>query len=101
MVKKYYSDYVRHALRFYVRNRNPLSVYGRSDATQADWIACNVVFSSLSPDSKEMLIAVYQPSDTMADNVYNAAKKFNIQQDNIWSLMAEVEKHIAKERGLL
>ena len=101
MVKKYYSDYVRHALRFYVRNQNPLCLYGKSDATEEDWIACNVVFNELLPDSKEMLIAVYQPSDIMADNVYNAAKKFNVPQDNIWSLMAVVEKRIAQERGLL
>lgn len=100
MVKKYYSDYVRHALRFYARNQNP-SALNMSLATQEDWSACNIVLGTLLPASIEILFAVYQPLDTMADNVYKAAKKFNVPQDNIWSLMADVEKLIAQERGLL
>lgn len=101
MVKKYYSDYVRHALRFYARNQIPASPYGMSSATLNDWNACQTVFDALLPASKEMLIAVYQPADTMADNVYNASKKFRIQQDCIWSFMAEVERRVAEERGLI
>lgn len=100
MVKKYYSDYVRHALRFYTRNQTPPSTY-ESAASVEDWNACKIVFDTLLPVSREILVAVYQPLDTMADNVYKAAKKFNIPQDTIWSLMADVEKLIAQERGLL
>lgn len=100
MVKKHYSDYVRHALRFYARNQTP-SMFNKSVATQQDWSACDVVLNGHFTEYKDLLLSVYQPFDTMADNVYEAAKKFNIPQDNIWSMMADLEKRVAQERGLI
>ena len=100
MVKKHYSDYVRHALRFYARNQNS-PMCNKSLATQQDWNACNIVLSGHFTEHKELLLSVYLPFDTMADNVYDAAKKFNIPQDNIWAMMADLEKRVAIERGLI
>ena len=99
MVKKYYSDYVRHALRFYARHQN-MPLFNRM-AEQRDWNACRTVLNEHFSEYKELLISVYQAFDTMADNVYEAAKKYNVPQDNIWSMMADLEKRVAIERGLL
>lgn len=99
MTKKHYSDYVRHALRFYSRNlNNPIF---KCIVAQQNWKACNTVLNEHFANCKEILIAVYQPFDTMGDNVYEAAKRFDIPQDNIWAMMDDLEKRVAQERGLI
>jgi hypothetical protein len=99
MIKKHYSDYVRHALRYYTRNlENPVF---KCLVSQQNWLVCHSVINRYFSEHKEVLIAVYQPFDTMGDNVYQASKKHNIPQDNIWSMMADLEKLIAQERGLI
>ena len=99
MTKKFYSDYVRHALRFYSRNLE--SPVFNCPATQKNWIACDTVLNEHFPRYKDVLISVYSGFDTMGDNVYEAAKKYNMPQDNIWTMMEELEKLIARERGLI
>lgn len=99
MVKKHYSDYVRHALRFYTRNlEKPVF---KCLVSQQNWLVCNSVINRYFPEHKEVLVSVYQAFDTMGDNVYQASKKYNIPQDNIWSMMADLERLIAQERGLI
>lgn len=99
MSKKYYTDYVRHALRFYTRYINrPVFT---SDAAKSNWESCHSVFKRCSPKELEVLITVYSGHDTLADEVYNASKKFNIDQDIIWDWMKDIERKIAHRRGLL
>lgn len=99
MNKKYYSEYVRHAIRFYSRHlENPTF---NSIAAQKNWIVCDTVLNHYFPRYKEVLISVYKPFDTMGDNVYQASRQYNIPQDNIWTMMDELERLIAVERGLL
>ena len=99
MSKPYYSDYVRHALRFYTRNlqRPPF----KSDADEKNWLSCSISFKSYSDTERDILVAVYGGYDTLADNVYEAAKKHGLNQNSIWDMMKEVERKIAKRRGLL
>ena len=99
MVKKHYSEYVRHILRFYTRNlKQPVF---NSIISQQNWLVCHSVINRCFPEHKDVIIAVYQPFDTMGDNVYQASKAYNIPQDNIWSMMADLERTIAQERGLI
>lgn len=99
MNKTYYSDYVRAALRFYSRNReNPIY---RCIADEKNWNACDTVLDKYFPIYKEVLIAVYQGFDTMGDNVYETAKKYNIPQGNVWNMMKDLERLVARERGLI
>lgn len=97
--RPFYSDYVRHCLRFYTRNLR-LSQF-KSDIDKSNWYACKVVLSSYDYSSQDILFAVYSGYDTLADNVYETAKKHGINQSIIWDLMKEVERKIAKARGLL
>lgn len=99
MTKKYYSDYVRHALRFYSRHlENPIF---NCIANEKNWIACDTILDKHFPRYKAVLISVYKPFDTMEDNVYESAKRHNIPQDNIWTMMDELERLVAQERGLI
>ncbi len=99
MIKKFYSDYVRHALRFYARNlKDPIF---RCIADRKNWYACDAVLNKHFPRYKDVLISVYESHDTIGDSVYETAKKYNIPQDNLWKMMGELEMFIAKERELI
>lgn len=99
MIKKFYSDYVRHALRFYSRNLE--APIFRSISAEKNWNACETVLNKYFPKYKDALVSLYQANDTMGDNVYEAAKRFSISQDYLWTMMDSLERHIAEERGLI
>lgn len=99
MQKPFYTDYVRHALRFYSRNlSNPNFKKG---VDKENWLACHNVIGKYSDRDKDILVYVYGSYDTLADNVYTMSKKYSINQNIIWDMMKEFEREIAQERGLL
>ena len=99
MNRPYYSEYVRHALRFYTRNLS-LTRF-KSDADKNNWHACDSIIKNCPDIDREVLVAVYGGYDTLSDNVYETAKKYGINQALIWDLMKDVERKIAKRRGLM
>ena len=100
MSRTYYSDYVRHALRFYTRNlvQKP---HFKTDIDKDNWLSCDRVVKTYSNENVAIITDVYSGYDTLPDEVYNASKKYNIDQNIIWDLMKEVERKIAKKRGLI
>lgn len=100
MSRPFYSDYVKHALRFYSRNCDGQPSF-KSDADKNNWYACHNVLKNYEETDKAILLAVYSGYDTLPDEVYNAAKKYNINQNVIWDAMKDVERKIAKRRGLI
>ncbi|MEE1070220.1 MAG: hypothetical protein U0K81_07110 [Paludibacteraceae bacterium] len=54
-----------------------------------------------SSEEREMLLQVYARRDTLEDNVYEVAKEHHVNQDVIWSLLGDLDRTVAKERGLL
>lgn len=97
--KPFYTDYVRHALRFYSRNLHHPRF--KKDVDKENWMACHYVIGKYSNRDKDILSYVYGSYDTLADNVYTMAKKYNINQNIIWDMMKEFEREIAIERKLL
>lgn len=99
MNRPFYSEYVRHCLRFYTRNRSLPDF--KSEADKNNWYACAVVLKGCTDRDRDILIEVYSGFDTLSDNVYETAKKYNIEQAVIWDLMKAIERKIAKRRGLM
>lgn len=97
MNKPCYSDYVRHALRYYTRYVNPRF---KTEVDRANWDACHNVLAEYTERDKAILVYVYGAFDTVADNVYTMAKKHKIHQNIIWDMMKDLEREIAIERGL-
>lgn len=97
-MKTYYSDFVNHCLRFYARHPEPTF---KSDTEKKNWISCDSVLKGLSETDREMLTAIYADGDTLPDCVFKQAKERGIRQDCIWKLIGDVERKIAKQRGLL
>ena len=98
MLKPCYTDYVRHAMRFYSRYLSLTSWKNQVD--KANWYACRNVLASYSDRDKDILVYVYGAYDTIGDNVYAMANKHNIHQNIIWDMMREFERKVAIERGL-
>lgn len=99
MNRPYYSEYVRHALRFYCRNQKPLCF--KTDADKANWNACASAIKSYSDRDYGILMMVYGDRDTLADNVYNASKRYGVNQNIIWDMMKDFERDVARARGLV
>lgn len=98
-MKKHYSDYVTHCLRFY--SRHPKPNYFKSEADRKDWQAVDVALKAFSDTDRETLLTIYREGDTIAYNVYQLAKKRGIKQDGIWNLIDKLEKKVAKRRDLV
>ena len=97
--RPFYSDYVRHALRFYTRNL--LLSQFRSEADKENWFACHNVLKDYSDRDHNIIVAVYGGYDTLADNVYEASKEFHVNQNIIWDIMKDFERKVAQERKLI
>lgn len=101
-VKRYYSEYVRHCLRFYVMTLNAgSSLEFKTAVDKANWTACHTVVSNLNPYDAEVVKELYGPGDTLPDKIYNLSKVKSTSQDHWWNLVTYLEYKIAQERGLV
>ena len=98
MNKPCYSDYVRHAIRYYSRYLGIRHFKNKVD--EYNWTACHQVLKSYSNRDRDILVYVYGAFDTLGDNVYVMANKYQIHQNIIWDMMKEFERKVAVERGL-
>ena len=99
MSRNHYSDYVRHALRFYTRNA-AINRF-RSEADENNWYACDMVITNLPHPWREIITDIYSGYDTIADNVYTASQEYTIDQNLIWDMVRAIEREIAQKRGLI
>ncbi len=98
MARAFYSEYVNHCLRFYARHTNPKF---KSDADKQNWKACESAINSFSDKEQVMLLGIYRGEDSVPDKVYQLAHENGVKTDTIWKLINELERKVAKRRGLL
>lgn len=99
-MKNSYSYYATNAFKWYFRQQ-PKPDSFRSEANRKNWETCEKVVGEFEPGIVETVKAVYSSADTIGDAVYAVAKEKNIHQDNIWTMLAMIEKRFARERGLI
>ena len=98
MLEPCYTQYVRHAMRFYARYLD--ITHFKNEVDKNNWSACHKVINTYSERDKDILVYVYGSFDTIGDNVYEMANKYHIHQNIIWDMMKTFERKIAIERGL-
>lgn len=98
MAKAFYSEYVKHCLRFYARHADPVF---RNDIDRYNWNACESALRLYSGKERGLLLEVYRGTDTIPDNIYRVSTMANVPQDTLWKLITELEREVAKRRGLL
>ena len=99
MNRAFYSEYVRHCMRFYARNTEKPRF--NTEVDKNNWYACHKAIEIYDERSKGILILVYSMRDTIADNVYAVAKTYQIDQTFIWDLIKDFERTVARKRGLI
>ena len=99
MNRPFYSEYARHCLRFYSRNTEKPRF--NTEVDKNNWFACHRAIDRYSDRDKDIIIRVYALYDTIADNVYEVAKEYQIDQNIIWDLLKEIERGVARKRGLI
>ena len=97
-MKTFYSEYVQHCMRFYTRHPNPKY---RTEADKKNWVACDIALKSFDTDEQNVLLTIYSDNDTIPDNVYELSKERNLKQDYVWKLINELERKVARRRGLI
>lgn len=99
MNRPFYSEYVRHCMRFYARNTEKPRF--NTEVDKNNWYACHRALDNYSEQDRNIIIHVYGMRDTIADNVFWVAKTYDLDQRVIWDMLKEFERSVAKKRGLL
>lgn len=99
MSRPFYSEYVRHCLRYYSRNISKPRF--NTEVDKNNWYACHRAIEHYSDRDKDIFLRVYGSRDTLADNVYEVAKLYTIDQNIIWDMLKELEHSVARKRGLI
>ena len=101
-MKKHYSDYVRHCLRFYITTLNVgTAPKFKTAIDRTNWMCCQSVMETIGQQDLEFAKELYSPGDTVPDKVYALAKAHRMSQAYLWSLMDDIEYKIAQKRGLV
>ena len=101
-MRKHYSEYVRHCLRFYIATLEVgTAPKFKTAADRTNWLCCRYVVENLDQNDLDFVKQLYSPGDTVPDKVYALAKEHKMSQSYLWSLMDDLEYKIAKKRGLI
>lgn len=97
MTRSFYSDYVNHCIRYYVRTDGSF----RSNADKENWQAVDEVMSSYSDEDAKLIRTIYKQNGCLSDTVTEIATGNGASVDKIWHLIKDFERKVAKRRGLL
>ena len=99
MSRPFYSEYVKHCMRFYSRNLH--LTHFKTSVDEENWTCCHMIMLQLPEKTRDILVSVYGGCDTLADEVYNASRKYSMNQNIIWDMMKVFERAVAEQRGLV
>ena len=98
-MKAFYSDYVRHCMRYCMRYPQPATF--RTDVDRYNWIACKTALEKYQGKEAEIIATIYKEKGAMADNICKLSEQYSISQDSLWGLISSFEKRVAKLRRLI
>ena len=104
----YYTDYVNHAIRFFLSTPDTLHMEGKRKADMENWIAVQSVYHILKPEEKQVLTEVYKAHHRLPEGVRIYCekmepdeKKRQVLTKKTWILVTKFCAAIAKKRGLV
>ena len=96
----YYTDYVNHAIRFYLSTPDTLNMEGKRKADMDNWIAVQSVWHFLKDEDRQLLTEVYRSHHRITEGVRIYCEKTGSDTLKVWNLITKVSALIAKRRGL-
>ena len=97
----YYTDYVNHAIRFYLSTPDTLKMDGKRKADVDNWIAVQTVFHCLGTDARKTIEEIYRLHHRVTEGVRMYCEKTGADENEIWVLITKTGAAIAKRRGLV
>ena len=104
----YFTDYVNHAVRFFMTTPNTLDMKQKRKSgksmTKVDvdnWVAVQSVYHFLKPEEKQVLTSVVSTDFTLSEGVRKYCQETGTDEQNVWDLITRVYYAIARQRGLI
>lgn len=103
-MKQHFSEFVRHCLRFYIKTidegKGGCPIF-RSEAERNNWSACHSVVQGYSKADQDLIADLYRVGDTIPDKIYVLSNTRRVPQSKLWSFVNNLEREVAKKRGLV
>lgn len=100
MGRNYYSDYVAHMMRQYLKFRADESAFQLSEGTLQNIRICKDALSRLPETERELITSVYAENPVLKEGVVITAAKHGMHELSLWAIIKRFEREIATERGL-
>lgn len=97
----YYTDYVNHAIRFYLSTPDTLQVAGKRKADTENWMAVQSVYHFLTDEQKKILSQVYRLHFRLPEGVRMYCERTGANEREVWILVTNFNTAVAKRRGLI
>lgn len=97
----YYTDYVNHAIRFYLSCPEGVQTAGKRPADIQNWMAAQAVFFRLSDMEKTVLTEIYTAHHRLPEGVRIYCQKTGADVNKTWVFITKVIQSVAKKRGLI
>ena len=97
----YYTDYVNHAIRFYLTTPDTLRMEGKRRADVDNWMAVQAVFHCLRNEDRKTLEEIYRSNYRVDVGVKLYCEKTGTDEEMVWILITKTSAAIAKRRGLV
>ena len=99
--KCYYTDYVNHAVRFYLSTPDTLMMEGKRKSDVMNWIAVQTVFHGLKENEKQVLTEIYKLHHRLPEGVRMYCEKTGANERRTWILITKFSAAVARKRGLI
>ena len=99
--KKFYTDYVNHAVRFYMTTPDSLQLAGHSPADLANWVSVQTALSEMPQEDQELVRTVVGANEPTEMAVRRFADRYDRTMSDLWTVMNGFTKRVAVLRGLI
>ena len=97
----YYTDYVNHAIRFYLSTPKALKMEGKRHADIENWLAVQDVWRKLNDDDKLTLEMIYSLHYRVPEGVRIYCERTGAEPQKMWVLITKTCAAVARRRGLV
>ena len=97
----YYTDYVNHAIRFYLTCPEVLTTAGKRKADIENWMAVQAVFHGLKDSDRQILTEIFKLNYRITEGVRVYCEKTGTDPHRVWMLITRTSAAIARRRGLV
>ena len=97
----YYTDYVNHAIRFFLTTPETLKIEGKRRADIDNWCAVQAVFHCLKDEDRAIIEKIYRTNHKIIVGVKEFCEQTGMDERKVWTLITKTSSAIAKRRGLI